>query len=595
MGPSSTAGPWHQLHPTSPTWQQWRMVLDKDRHPQLGPHTRSRDPTPAAGTLRPPSHCSQQDTAPQEEMEGPTRGSGTGIGQLWRQLGDIAQENDRLRRSLREAERGVSQLQAELEQLQGDLSEQAQQCRREQLARREMAEETLAFTSYVRMLQYIRAWPGGGRGAVPGAAGDVLLPGGCQSCGYSPAPGQPLLPPGLRLLRPARTMSRSLCESTSSLRSALPLSSHAELQADASMLNAFSPAAPSPPARRAPAGASWAGRDLGRSAAGLGQQRSSASGTDTASSLSSSSDDGPPPGWGTKGPGPTPGSAEGPRHSARHGSRRKLPAFAPEGCERREEPAPPCPVYRLVLAGDGGTGKSSFLLRLCTNEFRADISSTLGVDFQIKQLLVDGEQTTLQIWDTAGQERYRSIARSYFRKAHGVLLLYDISSPSSFLSVRHWIEDIKATERPLPLMLVGNKMDLRPGLPEAAGVRTAHGQQLAMAHSSLFCETSAKDGTNVVEAVLHLARSQDRRPSAPSVLVPLQQPLEHGSPQATAETFWGRKRWWAPAAESPCACGERPLMQQKLDQTPSVPWEEDLSLKRWREQIPEGEVQELLP
>ncbi|GAB0194340.1 ras and EF-hand domain-containing protein-like [Grus japonensis] len=107
--------------------------------------------------------------------------------------------------------------------------------------------------------------------------------------------------------------------------------------------------------------------------------------------------------------------------------------------------------------------------------------------------------------DTPGP-RYRSIAQSYFHKAHGVLLLYDISSPSSFLSVRQWIEDIKATERPLPLMLVGNKMDLRPGLPEAAGVHTAHGQQLAMAHSSLFCETSAKDGTNVVEAVLHLAR-----------------------------------------------------------------------------------------
>ncbi|NXK99754.1 RASEF protein, partial [Mesembrinibis cayennensis] len=74
--------------------------------------------------------------------------------------------------------------------------------------------------------------------------------------------------------------------------------------------------------------------------------------------------------------------------------------------------------------------------------------------------------------DTAGA-RYRSIAQSYFRKAHGVLLLYDISSPSSFLSIRHWIEDIKA-------------------------------------HSSLFCETSAKDGTNVVEAVLHLAREVKR-------------------------------------------------------------------------------------
>ncbi|NXA55786.1 RASEF protein, partial [Nothocercus julius] len=80
------------------------------------------------------------------------------------------------------------------------------------------------------------------------------------------------------------------------------------------------------------------------------------------------------------------------------------------------------------LAGDSGAGKSSFLLRFCSNEFSGDVPSTLGVDFRVKQLLVDGEQTTVQIWDTAGQERFRSIARSYFRKAHGVLLLYDISS-----------------------------------------------------------------------------------------------------------------------------------------------------------------------
>ncbi|XP_040536358.1 uncharacterized protein LOC100858360 isoform X13 [Gallus gallus] len=159
---------------------------------------------------------------------------------------------------------------------------------------------------------------------------------------------------------------------------------------------------------------------------------------------------------------------------------------------------------------------------------------------QVKELLVDGEQTTLQIWDTAGQEsdtpgsRYRSIARSYFRKAHGVLLLYDISSQSSFLSVRQWIEDIEGAGTALPLMLVGNKSDLRAGLPEMVGVHTAHGQRLAMvsgccrgqpleapsgprlqplsvqAHNCLFCETSAKDGTNVVEAVLHLARAVKR-------------------------------------------------------------------------------------
>ncbi|XP_024235288.1 ras and EF-hand domain-containing protein isoform X2 [Oncorhynchus tshawytscha] len=152
----------------------------------------------------------------------------------------------------------------------------------------------------------------------------------------------------------------------------------------------------------------------------------------------------------------------------------------------------PAPMYRLVLAGDVGSGKSSFLLRLSLNEFRGDIQTTLGVDFQIKKMLVDGEKTKLQIWDTAGQERFRSIARSYFRKAHGVLLLYDVTSESSFLNVREWMEEIQT-------------------------------------YNALFCETSAKAGTNVVEAVLHLAREvkknvQLRRQSESQVKLSLSGP-----------------------------------------------------------------------
>ncbi|XP_056428026.1 ras and EF-hand domain-containing protein-like isoform X2 [Hyla sarda] len=189
-------------------------------------------------------------------------------------------------------------------------------------------------------------------------------------------------------------------------------------------------------------------------------------------------------------------------------SKRRLPAFTPkkEGLTVEEGSQTPSPIYRLVLAGDAGSGKSSFILRLCLNEFRGDIPTTLGVDFQMKKLLVDGDYTTLQIWDTAGQERFRSIAKSYFRKAHGVLLMYDVTSESSFLNVRQWIDEIKdSCDKPIPLMLIGNKTDLRTEGNES-GIQTSIGEKLAMAYSSLFCETSAKDGTNVVEAVLHLAR-----------------------------------------------------------------------------------------
>ncbi|XP_029019663.1 ras and EF-hand domain-containing protein isoform X1 [Betta splendens] len=162
-------------------------------------------------------------------------------------------------------------------------------------------------------------------------------------------------------------------------------------------------------------------------------------------------------------------------------------------------------AYRVVLAGDAAVGKSSFLLRLCKNEFKLNSSATLGVDFQMKTLIVDGEPVLLQLWDTAGQERFRSIAKSYFRRADGVLLLYDVACERSFLNVREWVDVIEdVSQENVPIMLVGNKCDLREDGVNC--VPTSYGEKLAMTYSTLFCETSAKDGSNILEAVLHLAR-----------------------------------------------------------------------------------------
>ncbi|XP_047381432.1 ras and EF-hand domain-containing protein isoform X2 [Sciurus carolinensis] len=171
-------------------------------------------------------------------------------------------------------------------------------------------------------------------------------------------------------------------------------------------------------------------------------------------------------------------------------------------------------AYKIVLAGDAAVGKSSFLMRLCKNEFRGNTSATLGVDFQMKTLIVDGEQTVLQLWDTAGQERFRSIAKSYFRKADGVLLLYDVTCEKSFLNVREWVDMIEdATHEAVPIMLVGNKADLRDSAASEGQkcVPGYFGEKLAMTYGALFCETSAKDGSNIVEAVLHLAREVKKR------------------------------------------------------------------------------------
>ncbi|XP_009888800.1 PREDICTED: ras and EF-hand domain-containing protein [Charadrius vociferus] len=171
-------------------------------------------------------------------------------------------------------------------------------------------------------------------------------------------------------------------------------------------------------------------------------------------------------------------------------------------------------AYKIVLAGDAAVGKSSFLTRLCKNEFRGNTSATLGVDFQMKRLIVDGEPTVLQLWDTAGQERFRSIAKSYFRRADGVLLLYDVTCEKSFLNVREWVDMIEdATHDNIPIMMVGNKADLRQAVTEQGKkcVPINYGEKLAMTYNALFCETSAKDGSNVVEAVLHLAREVRKR------------------------------------------------------------------------------------
>ncbi|NWH76813.1 RASEF protein, partial [Piaya cayana] len=171
-------------------------------------------------------------------------------------------------------------------------------------------------------------------------------------------------------------------------------------------------------------------------------------------------------------------------------------------------------AYKIVLAGDAAVGKSSFLTRLCKNEFRGNTSATLGVDFQMKRLIVDGEPTVLQLWDTAGQERFRSIAKSYFRRADGVLLLYDVTCEKSFLNVREWVDMIEAaTHDSIPIMMVGNKADLRQGVTEQGQkcVPINYGEKLAMTYNALFCETSARDGSNIVEAVLHLAREVRKR------------------------------------------------------------------------------------
>ncbi|XP_057899688.1 ras and EF-hand domain-containing protein [Melospiza georgiana] len=204
------------------------------------------------------------------------------------------------------------------------------------------------------------------------------------------------------------------------------------------------------------------------------------------------------------------------RSSSVASTRKYISALTPQSDAAECTPKYPSTekTYKIVLAGDAAVGKSSFLMRLCKNEFQGNTSATLGVDFQMKRLIVDGEPTVLQLWDTAGQERFRSIAKSYFRRADGVLLLYDVTCEKSFINVREWVDMIEdATHENIPIMMVGNKADLRQDITEQGQkcVPINYGEKLAMTYNALFCETSAKDGSNIVEAVLHLAREVRKR------------------------------------------------------------------------------------
>jgi len=166
-------------------------------------------------------------------------------------------------------------------------------------------------------------------------------------------------------------------------------------------------------------------------------------------------------------------------------------------------------TYKIVFAGDAAVGKSCFIHRFCKGTFASRLGSTLGVDFQVKTIRVDERNVALQLWDTAGQERFRSITKAYFRRADGIILVYDVTNERSFINIRQWISSIlDVSDKQLPVCICGNKVDLRreAELQGLTCVSTANGEQLAKEYNSLFFETSSKLGANINNALITLCR-----------------------------------------------------------------------------------------
>jgi len=160
-------------------------------------------------------------------------------------------------------------------------------------------------------------------------------------------------------------------------------------------------------------------------------------------------------------------------------------------------------LFKLVLIGDSGVGKSCLLLRFADDNFTDSYISTIGVDFRFRTVTIDKKTVKLQIWDTAGQERFRTITSAYYRGADGIIMVYDVTSSESFDHVEEWLSEVDryANENTAKL-LVGNKADL----VEERQVSEEVASKFAAKIRTPFIETSAKTATNVDAAFLTMAK-----------------------------------------------------------------------------------------
>ncbi|KAK7078213.1 Ras-related protein Rab-18 [Halocaridina rubra] len=146
-------------------------------------------------------------------------------------------------------------------------------------------------------------------------------------------------------------------------------------------------------------------------------------------------------------------------------------------------------TLKILIIGESGVGKSSLLLRFTDDTFDPEQSATIGVDFKVKTITVEGNCTKLAIWDTAGQERFRTLTPSYYRGAQGVILVYDVTNRNTFAKLDMWLNELDtySTKTDIVKMLVGNKID-----KEKREVSREEGLNFARRHTMLFIEASAK-------------------------------------------------------------------------------------------------------
>ena len=156
------------------------------------------------------------------------------------------------------------------------------------------------------------------------------------------------------------------------------------------------------------------------------------------------------------------------------------------------------PIYKVILVGDGNVGKTSLVRRYCSGKFEESRVMTIGVDFQIKTLMLGTEKIKLSIWDMAGQERFNAVREGFYPGGQAVAFIYDMTDIQSLKNLVLWYHEVHKILRKVPMLVIGNKLDL-------CQRKEPFGEMLAIKMGADYIRTSAQNGTGVEEMFIKLA------------------------------------------------------------------------------------------